>query len=223
MSRTIAGLFARSPFGPMQAHMEKVVACARMLPNLIAALKSGDQQAVRSQAKQISTAESAADEIKNQLRASLPSTVFLPVDRRDILEILAVQDAIADKTEDVGVLLTLRELSIPPEFGAHLDEFVDAVMKAVDLAEAVNKTLDTLMEASFGGPEAEEVVDLINQLGRAEHEADKVQDQLARILFSLDHLQTAELLLWTKVLEMMGSIADRAETMGNRLRLLIAA
>ena len=36
--------------------------------------------------------ESEADEIKNDIRGHLPKSIFMPVDRRDLLEILILQD-----------------------------------------------------------------------------------------------------------------------------------
>lgn len=222
--RSIFGLFARSPFGPLQAHMEKVAACVRMLPELIGYLRAGDQEGVVRVARAISVAESEADQVKNDLRAHLPSSVFLPVDRRDLLEILAVQDAIADKAEDVGVLLTLRKLAIPEGFDGLLEQLLARVMEAVDLAVDVNQELDTLLEASFGGPEAKQVAGMIDKVSRAEHEADKILDQLARRLYSMDEgISPAQLILWAKVIETLSSVADRAETMANRLRLMLAS
>jgi len=222
MNLPLANLFARSPFGPMQTHMEAVVACTQLLPELFDALYAGKSEEIRSVAQKISQAESHADEVKNDLRSQLPSTLFMPVDRRDILEILAVQDAIADKTEDVGVLLTLRDLQIPDGFEPLLRDLVQRVMETVQQGQRLNKELDTLVEAGFSGPEAQRLQDLIAELCRAEHEADKVQDQLARKLFCMDELSAPEFALWNRVIQTTGAIADRAETMGNRLRLLLA-
>ena len=94
--RAILSLFAKSPFEPMKAHMEKAHECAKRIEPLFAAVLSKDQEAVKKIADEISRLESEADEIKHDIRNHLPKSLFLPIDRRDLLEILHIQDAIAD-------------------------------------------------------------------------------------------------------------------------------
>ena len=58
----------------------------------------------------LSRMEHEADLTKNDIRNHFPKSLFLPIDRAHFLEILSVQDSIADKAEDIGILLTLRPL-----------------------------------------------------------------------------------------------------------------
>jgi len=65
-----------------------------------------------------------------------------------------------------------------------------------------------LVESGFAGPPPEQVLQQAAILGRAEHEADKIQDQCAKVLFKEeDSMPPAAVFMWTKVLNKIG--ADR--------------
>ena len=106
-------LFGRSPFKPMQEHIGVAARCAAEVPKLFEALAAGDQEKVVAVKDRIYELEQEADEIKNELRAHLPKSLLLPVDRRDLLEVLDMQDSIADTAQDIAGLLFERPMEVP--------------------------------------------------------------------------------------------------------------
>src|SRR5277367_4751525 len=106
----IARLFGKSPFAPLQNHMQKVSLCMKKLSSLFDSLHKIDAEKIEKSVNELSELEHEADLTKNDIRNHLPKSLFLPIDRAHFLEILSVQDSIADKAEDVGILLTLRPL-----------------------------------------------------------------------------------------------------------------
>ena len=58
--------------------------------------------------EEISKQEARADNTKNELRNHLPGGLFMPISKTALLEILSLQDDIADDCEDIGILLTLK-------------------------------------------------------------------------------------------------------------------
>lgn len=223
MVRSILGLFAESPFGPLRELAHKVQECAEEVPELFDALFEGDYEEVHAKAEEISHLEHEADLAKDTVRDRLPKTIFLPVDRRDLLDVIAILDAVADSAEDVGILFTLREMEPHDELVEPLGKLLRRVMKVVDQAVDIVDQLDVLVESGFQGPEAVRVKEMIDELNRLEHEADIVQDDLARKLFTLeDEIKPGSLFIWNKILNKVGDVANTAEKMGNRLRLFIA-
>ena len=97
--------------------MRVVVDCVSEVPPLFEALVAGDQAKVEAQKDLIFAKEQAADEIKNQLRGHLPKSILMPVDRRDLLEVLAMQDSIADTAQDIAGLLVERKMEVPADMG----------------------------------------------------------------------------------------------------------
>jgi predicted phosphate transport protein (TIGR00153 family) len=219
----IGRLFGRNPFPALGGLMQSVVRCAEQVPPIIEALIAGDQAKIVEQAKLISKLEAHTDAIKNDLRDTLPGSLFLPVDRRDLLQLIGQMDSIADCAEDAGVLLTLRTFTVPPPMVDLLRRFLDAVMATVRAAADVIEAVEVLLSSGFGGSGAERTRALIRTLGQLEHEADKLQDQIAKVLFQQEgELSAVAIFMWTKLLNKIGDMANHAENVGDRVRLFLA-
>jgi predicted phosphate transport protein (TIGR00153 family) len=219
----IWNLFRKSPFGPLQEHMKRVTETAHRVTHLFDALIAGDQGKVKEHARHLSQLEGEADKVKNEVRDHLPKSVFMPVARGDLLRHIGTQDAIADCAEDLGVLLTIREMPVPDWMAPLLRDYIVRVLEAVDLAGNIVAELDVLVEAGFGGPEADRVMNMVSELNLAEHNADKVQDQIAKQLFAHeDSMKPVAVFMWSKIFNKIGDLANHAENVGDRIRLFIA-
>jgi len=167
--------------------------------------------------------EQRADDIKNELRVHLPKSLFLPVDRRDILEVLDMQDSIADTAQDIAGLLTERRMEVIEPMRAPLLALVDRCIDACHQSHKIIEELDELLEMGFGGKERGSVLEMVNELGRIEEETDDLGMELTRLLFrNEDDMKPVSVILWYDLLEWIGDLADYAEKAGNRLRLMIA-
>ena len=219
----LANLLVRSPLPEIGTLMERVIECSDEVPELLDRLIAGDQDLVVEQAKRVSRLERAADDAKNQMRAHMPIRLFLPVDRRDVLKLLSQIDAIADSAEDVGVLLTLRPMEVPEEMKTLLRVYIERGMVTFHTAGELVGTLDTLLDSSFGGKAADHAKQIIGEIARKEHEADKIQDQLAKVVFQLEEqLGPVAVFMWLKVLNEIGDMANHAENVGDQFRLFLA-
>lgn len=215
--------FGRSPFGAIQVHMGKVHETARELRPFFDAFLAGDAETARTIRKRILKLEHEADGIKNELRDHLPKSYFLPVDRRDILALLHTQDGIADLSEDIVIVATLKEgLVLPRSLQPALLSILDHSMDVCGMAAELIGHLDDLLAASFGGNEAEVVLEKIAKVGAAEHEVDKEIYVYAKELYRSEAaMGTSTLLLWQKILELIGRIPNKAESVGDHLRLMM--
>lgn len=219
----LANLLARNPLPKVNDLMAEVIRTSDGVRELIQLLARGDQAGVERLAKEISALEGKADDAKNAARSKMPVRLFMPVDRRDVLKLISEIDAIADCAEDVGVLLTIRPLTVPEEMKPVLDNFVESVLATVREAAKLIDLIGDLVESGFAGPPAEQVLEQAAILGRAEHEADKIQDQCAKVLFKEeDAMPPAAVFMWTKVLNKIGDMANHAENVGDQFRLFVA-
>jgi predicted phosphate transport protein (TIGR00153 family) len=220
--RNILNLFGRSPFAPLESHMEKVASCVRLLPDLFDALKRNDRAKVEELAALISQREHEADLTKNDIRNHLPKNLFLAMDKSSLLEILALQDSIADKTEDIAVLLTLKRLPIIDEFWGDFQAFLNKNIDTFEDAFRVIKELHELLESSFGGIEAEKVKAIVDTIAFKEHEADIIQRNLLKDLFSVEEKLTLSTFhLWQRVFESVGALSNLSEKLANRIRMTL--
>lgn len=216
-------LFARSPITPMQEHMHVVRDCVTEIVPLFEAACAGDAAGVQSRQRRIDELEGAADRLKNDLRAHLPRRLLLPVDRRDLLEILDWQDSIADTAQDISDLLVLRQMPVPRSMRPTLLDLCRAVERTCHRAADVIDRLDELVEIGFRGREAERVSGMIDEVCALEGETDRLGAALERELFRIEgELPPVNVMFWYRLIDWIGNLADHAEKVANRLRLLIA-
>lgn len=199
-----------------------VVESCALIPGLVDAMCAGDMEDIEKVAVEVSQAELRADELKAHVRGHLPSTLFLPMARTGLLEMISAMDDVADATEDLAVTATMRKLVWTDTLEASYRGLVDKVMATVACATIAVEELDDLTEASFGGAEAERFLEMVAAIGRAEHEADECQAVLVKQIYgSGDGWSTPDFVLWLKIVEATGSVADAAEGLGNRLRTVV--
>jgi hypothetical protein len=220
---TFSRLFGQSPFTALQEHMRVVVECAREVQPLIEALAAGDQVRVVELKDRIFELEAEADRIKHELRAHLPKSLFMPVDRRDLLEVLLLQDTIANVAQDIAGLLIERKMSIPDFLRDPLTVLTARCVDTVEHAARVIEELDELLAIGFRGREADAVDKMLTELNAIEDETDELGIALARALFDHeDELKPVSVMMWYQIIEWIGDLADYAEKVGDHLRLLIA-
>jgi uncharacterized protein len=222
MLGTILNLFGRSPFAPLQSHMEKVSNCVHLLEELFHNIEERDYQAVEEVSVHISELEHQADITKNDIRNHLPKSLFLPIDRGHLLEILSLQDRIADKAEDIAVLATLKPIELLPSFRTEFHDFLKKNIIAFESARLIIKELHELLESSFGGVEAEKVRAMVENVAYEEHEVDLVQRQLLKKLFQVENEMTYTTFhLWQKICEALAAISNLSENLAFRVRMTL--
>jgi len=215
-------LLGKSPFGPLQAHMKKAQECCDHLGPFFNSLAAGDVENADKERKIIFKLEHEADKVKNEIRDDLPRTSFLPVDRRDLLETLSIQDSIADAAEDAVIIASLKQLPFPESITRDFFIFLDSVEKTVRAAGHVFESLDNLVEAAFEGPMAQDVHRRIAEVGRLEWESDKCQYNFGKLLLkNEDELGAVNTILWMKLAQSVADLANAAEKACDRLRLML--
>lgn len=220
--QTLARLFGRSPFAPLQRHMDRVATCVRQLASLFEALGAQDYAKTAALAKEISKLEHDADLTKNDIRNNLPAGLFLPIAKASLLEILSLQDNLADCAEDVAVLLTFADLQILPTFAPEFQAFLDKNLETFEGAHAIICEMGELLESSFGGTEAAKVSRMVEEVAFKEHEADLLQATLLKKMFQCAADFSPQLFfLWMQVIQALAGISDESEKLGNRVRMTL--
>jgi uncharacterized protein len=183
---TITSLFGTSPVKPLQQHMEAVLRCVHELAlhRSRAAARTGTR--ARDQQGKISRLEQDADTLKRELRLNLPRSLFMPVSRRDLLEVLRMQDYIANTAKDVAGLILGRKMEIPEVIGADFLGFVKRGIDASRQAQTAINELDELVETGFHGNEVKLVESMIKTLDEIEGDADEIEVRIRAGLLSVE-------------------------------------
>ncbi|MBT8116768.1 MAG: TIGR00153 family protein [Gammaproteobacteria bacterium] len=218
-----ANLFGKSPFSALQGHMRVVLECVHQVPVLFEALAKGDDQGVVAVKDIIFEKEAEADSIKNELRNRLPKSLLMPVDRRDLLEVLQMQDSIADTAQDIAGLLVERPMELPEFMQEPMHQLTHRCVDVCEMSAKIIEELDELLAMGFRGREANKVEEMVSELNKLEDETDELGIELTRRLFEHeDEIKPVSVMMWYQLIQWVGDLADYAEKTGDRLRLLIA-
>lgn len=220
---TINSLFGTSPVAPLQAHMASVQECITELVPFFKSVLKEDWAEAKIQQKKISKLENEADKLKRKLRLHLPKSLFMPVSRRDLLEVLTMQDKIANKAKDIAGLIIGRKMTFPPEVSDKLMDFVKRCIDASKQAQKAINELDELVETGFSGREVKLVQEMITTLDDIESDTDKIQVKVRSELFKKEkELPAVDVMFMYKIIDGIGDLGDLSQRVGSRLELMLA-
>lgn len=223
IANPFSNLFGRSPIKPMQEHMAVAVQAAAELVPFFQAVIANDWTTAAAVQQRIAELEHQADELKKQLRLHLPKSLFLPVPRTDLLELLTMQDRIPNRAKDIAGIMLGRKMTVPSSMHQQVLEFVQAGVRTAEQALTAINELDELLETGFSGRELAVVENMIHELDRLENEADKLEISIRANLFSLEaKLPPVEVMFLYSVFDWIGDLSNRAHDVGGRLQLLLA-
>ncbi len=220
---TISNMFGSSPVHPLQKHMEKVQVCITQLaPFFDAVLSENWDDAIKCRSE-IARLENEADDLKRALRLNMPKSLFMAVSRRDLLEVLTMQDKIANKAKDITGLIIGRKMVFPANFGPLLKEFIQRSIDASEQAQKAVNELDELVETGFRGKEVELVESMIKTLDKIESDTDKIQVEVRNELFAIEtELNPVEVMFLYRIIDWIGDLGDLSQRVGSRLELMLA-
>lgn len=215
----ILNLFRSTPFDPLYKHRLKVQECTKLVKPLFEAIFSGDHQEQERLSKQICDAEKEADQLKEEIRRIMPKGIFLPVNREDLLRYLKIQDDLADTVEDIAVISSVKKITTPIELKDEILAYIDTVLNVCELADEATNLLKPLVKAGFKGDDLSDVFELAAQAEEAEREADIAGLDLAKKLFAHeDEMKATDVMLWFRIFDLVGDLADYADKTSEWLR-----
>lgn len=218
-----SNMFGHSPIKPMQEHMAVAVKAARKLVDFFEAVTSDDWEAAEAIQQRITDYEHEADALKKQLRLQLPKSLFLPVPRTDLLELLGTQDRIANRAKDIAGIMLGRKMMIPAPLHEQVLAFVQSAVLAAEQALTAINELDELLETGFSGRELTLVENMIEKLDQYERSNDQLEVTIRAALFRLEaDLPPVDVMFLYRVIDWIGDLANRAQSVGSRLQLLLA-
>ena len=223
MANMLASIFGSSPVQPLEKHIDIAFRCAKQLKPLFEAVIAGDWDKALEVRGEIEALEHEADDLKKEIRLNMPKSLFMPVPREDLLELLLVQDKIANRAKDVSGVIIGRRMQIPAELADKFIEFVNRNIDAAKQARRSVRELDELFTAGFRGAEVSLVADMIEKLDQIETHTDEQQTVLRTALFEIEKtLDPIDAMFLYEVISRTGEVADMSERVGRRLELLLA-
>jgi predicted phosphate transport protein (TIGR00153 family) len=154
---------------------------------------------------------------------SLPSGLMMAMSRRDLLQVLTMQDRIANKSKDIAGLMMGRKMRFPPNMGIMMMEFVQRCIDAITQAQIAINELDELLETGFRGREVSLVESMVTKLDEIEGDTDKLQVVVRDAMFALEkELHPVDVMFMYQVIDWIGDLGNLAQRVGSRLEIMLA-
>jgi uncharacterized protein len=218
----ISGLFGKSPISPLQQHMKQVHSCIKEFGVFANAANSEDWEKAKLAKLSMGKKEQKADVLKKKLRMNLPSTFMMPFSRRDLLDVLLIQDSIANITKDLAGLMMSRKMVFPKEFADDFLELAKLCIKTSAAALVAINELDELLETAFSSRERKIVDKMIKQVNDLEHDTDVAQEKIRNKLFLVESsLPPVDVMFYYRAIEWLGETADAAQKVGSRFEVML--
>ena len=145
----------------------------------------------------------------------------MPFARSDVIELLTVQDRMANKAKDIAGLMLGRKMVFPQSMAASAQQMLKLSIKAAEKAKDAISELDELLESGFSGKEIDLLQGLLNELDKIERDSDKAQVVIRADLLAMENdLPAVEVMFLYRIIDLIGDIADVSQQIGNRLLLL---
>jgi PiT family inorganic phosphate transporter len=204
-----------SPFEKFHEHAQAVEVTANHMLTAVNAACDGEDASEAIQAT--IDAELAADNLKTELRDMLSDDMRLgyQVGIDHFLHMLTRQDRIADYAQNVAEQLAFRELYDDEKAKAKLKEMAAAVAATVATYE---DTVNALREFTITGETKaarDALAEQIRQVNLKEHEADTVEAEAAKYVFSNGDDQALAAMHMYRVLQRLDDVANACEKAAN--------
>jgi predicted phosphate transport protein (TIGR00153 family) len=223
MASPILSLFGHSPIKPLQNHMHTVVQCVELLTPFFQAVIKEDWEAVEANYNSIAEFEGQADDQKQDIRLHLPKSLFMPINRSDLIQLLSKQDKICNTAKDIAGIMLGRKQIIPKKIATDMTAYIKSAVAVAVEAKVVIDELDELIGSGFGGREIDRINRCITKLEKAEDKNDKRQITLRAKLHEIEtELPPLDAMFMYKTIEAIGNLADRAQSAGEQIQVIIA-
>jgi len=213
--------FTISPFDGLLEHAEKVKECGWAFQQAIECYASERCEEFEVYRQEVDKLESEADAIKRRIRGHIPVGTRLPVAKFQLFQYLKEQDKVLDSVEDSLDWLSYR---INPGFMEELKKdlflLVDSVIEPIEELSRMVAEAKKYFE-TYSDKQRNIVKEIINNLRKREHEADRLEDELKHKIFALEK-DPVSIFHMVRLAEYISATADHAENAGDMMRAMIA-
>ena len=160
----ISEVISNSPLAMLERHAGVCVDCVEHLPIYFAEAQAGRWVEARQVRADICRLEGLADELKQDVRSNLPRGLWMSVSRADLLELVRMQDKMANSAKEISGLSLGRELSFPAPMAEAIAEYLAAV---VEVSRTVVKMISATRELSrsaFGTRQTNLILDYVTEI-----------------------------------------------------------
>ena len=175
-------------------------------------IEADDGAAGREAFLKVHNSESIADDIRREIEVLMYSKSLFPESRGDVLGLLETMDKVPNQAESVIRMIWNQHIAIPSDHSTDIMRLSDVCCKCVD---------SMLEAAGLLFKDYKNVSSAIASIDELESEADRIEGEIIEKIFSVEHDSIDKILL-RDLVEKISGISDRAENVGDRIRIIAA-
>lgn len=173
---------------------------------------TGDIEQLRADFGEMHRAESMADDMRRDIEVVMYSEALFPESRGDILGLLETADRVPNQAESSVRMLLNQHVKIPEAFHSTMLQLVEVSHRCVRMMlDGMAKVFSDFANAAVFAGKVDEL----------ESEADNLEVILIEQVFSSD-MDGFDKLLLRDLIKHIAQISDRAENVGDRIRIIVA-
>lgn len=220
----LTDVLSGSPLAHIERHAEACLDCVRMLRAYFEAAQSGDWALAEKVQGDIVRLESVADDLKMEVRMNLPRGLWMSVSRADLLDLVRVQDTMANETKDIAGLSLGRQLAFPKKLDKSLFKYIDTVIQTAEKTVDVVTATRDLSRSAFGARQVKLIGSKCAAVEKIERSSDKLQSKLrAKLRTHEEKISPIDAMFLYQLLSQIGEVADHAEKVSHRAQIIAAS
>ena len=217
----IGEVLSSSPLSMLERHIAVCADCVTKLTAYFEAAQAGKWKRASDIRDEIARLEGLADDIKLDVRRNLPRGLWMSVSRADLLELVRMQDKMANDAKDVAGLSLGRELAFPQQMDKGIFKFLESVTECVNQAVVVVGAVRELSRSAFGARQVDAIAVKSTNVERLERKSDDQQSKLrAKLRKHEEALSPIDAIFLYQLLSTIGDIADNAEKVAHRAQII---
>ncbi len=171
-----------------------------------------DRDAAKTSFTEVHKAESRADDIRREIEVMMYSKSLFPESRGDIMGLLETMDRVPNQAENAIRMIWNQYVTIPQEHVAELLTLVGVCCRSASaMVEAAEKLFSDFTNTAVA----------VGKIDELESEGDKIEASLIEKVFS-GNVDSISSIIFRDFIECVASISDRAENVGDRIRIIVA-
>jgi predicted phosphate transport protein (TIGR00153 family) len=176
--------FTKSPFKALRKHMRIASESATFLPEAMQAFFRNDREALQETRQTVSELTADADQLLKELQQRLPDATNIPLARRDLFDVLELQESIARRMQEITALLPDLPVDVPSQMRKPLKRLADRCVAATEVAYEIVKAIEKVVEAGFKGAQQDAARQLVQDVVAIGSEADALCAEITRMLLA---------------------------------------
>ena len=194
-------------------YCQKVLSCLEAFNRALARhCEDPKHQKILKRWEEVHAAESEADDLRRSAEVLMYSKTLFPESRGDIMRLLEMMDRVPNTAESVVRLIRDQHITVPRQFAPPI---LALARICHHCAEAMVEAVNTLF-TDYAGAAV-----LVGKIDEMESEADRAEGDLLQEIFSGSMDGFAKIQI-RDLVKMIAEISDRAENVGDHIRIIVA-